>query len=374
LATARFDKKLAQEEAWLRRGVKARRTRDEGRVKALMQMRQERAARRAEIGNVRLAIDAAERTGKVVFDVDQVSKSYGDTRVVRDFSTRILRGDRIGLIGPNGAGKTTLLRMLVGELAPDTGEVRRGANVTVAYFDQQREQLDPERTVVDTVGDGNTTVTAGGVTRHVHGYLEDFLFAPERARSPVKALSGGERNRLLLARLLTRPANVLVFDEPTNDLDLETLELLEAQLAEFSGTILLVSHDRVFLDHVVTSTIAFEGDGRVVEYVGGYEDWVRQRPKSPESPKSPTSPKSPESPESPARRKLSYNERREFEAMPDRIAALEAEDARLQAAIVHPHFYKEGAASIEATLARIEALKSELHAAYARWDELDSRS
>src|SRR6185295_7652886 len=218
LANERFDKKMAQEEVWLRRGVKARRTRDEGRVKALMKMREERAARRAEIGNVRLSVEAAERSGKTVFEVDRLSKSYGATPVVRDFSTRIVRGDRIGLIGPNGAGKTTLLRMLVGELAPDTGEVRRGANVEIAYFDQQREQLDPERTVVDTVADGNDTVTIGGVTRHVHGYLEDFLFPPERARSPVKALSGGERNRLLLARLLTRPANVLVLDEPTNDL------------------------------------------------------------------------------------------------------------------------------------------------------------
>jgi ATP-binding cassette subfamily F protein uup len=292
-----------------------------------------------------------------------------------------MRGDRIGLIGPNGAGKTTLLRLLVGEIAPDSGEVRRGANVAIAYFDQQREQLDPQRTVVDTVADGNDTVTVGGVTRHVHGYLEDFLFPPERARSPVKALSGGERNRLLLARLFTRPANVLVFDEPTNDLDLETLELVEAQLADFEGTILLVSHDRVVLDHVVTSTFAFEGDGRVVEYVGGYEDWVRQRPVgSSGSTGSSGAAGSRESSAStaantpPSRKRLSYHERREFEALPDRIAALEAEDVRLQAAIVHPDFYKEGTAAINSTLARVDALREELHAAYARWDELDSRA
>ena len=265
---------MAQEEVWLRRGVKARRTRDEGRVKALMAMREERAARRAQIGNVRLQVDVAERSGHIVFEAEDVSKGYGGVPVVRDFSTRILRGDRIGLIGPNGAGKTTLLRMLVGDLAPDTGEIRRGTNVQVAYFDQQREQLDPERSVVDTVADGNDRVTVGGVTRHVYGYLEDFLFPPERARSPVKALSGGERNRLLLARLLTRPANVLVLDEPTNDLDLETLELLEAQLVDFPGTLLIVSHDRRFLNNVVTSTLVFEGDGRIGEYVGGYDDWV----------------------------------------------------------------------------------------------------
>ncbi|HUL72811.1 MAG TPA: ATP-binding cassette domain-containing protein [Vicinamibacterales bacterium] len=377
LAEARFDKKLAQEEVWLRRGVKARRTRDEGRVRALMRMRDERAARRTRVGTVRLSFEAADRSGKVVFEVDHISKTYGGTVVVREFSARIMRGDRIGLIGPNGAGKTTLLRMLVGEVAPDAGEVRRGAGVEIAYFDQQREQLDPERTVVDTVGGGNDTVTVGGVTRHVHGYLEDFLFPPERARSPVKALSGGERNRLLLARLLTRPANVIVLDEPTNDLDLETLEVVEAQLAEFPGTILLVSHDRTFLDHVVTSTFAFEGGGRVVEYVGGYEDWVRQRPAIvPAGEPALVRADAPSARNRPPAsiRKLSYNERREFEALPDRISGLEAEDARLRAAVAHPEFYREAASAIEQTLARLEALRAELDAAYARWDELDSRA
>ena len=277
LQQTKFDKKMAAEEVWLRRGVKARRTRDEGRVKALMAMRAERAARRAQIGNVRMQIEQADSTGKMVFEAKGISHSFAATPVVRDLSLRVMRGDRIGLIGPNGAGKTTLLRLLLGELTPQSGTTRHGANVQVAYYDQQREQLDPERTVVDTIGDGNDTVTVNGQPRHVHGYLQDFLFSPERARSPVKALSGGERNRLLLARLFTRPANVLVLDEPTNDLDLETLELLEAQLVEWPGTLLLVSHDRRFLDNVVTSTLVFEGGGKVQEYVGGYADWLRQR-------------------------------------------------------------------------------------------------
>ena len=272
----KFDKKLAQEEVWLRQGIKARRTRNEGRVRALMAMRQERAARRDQIGAVRMRAEQADQSGKLVFEARGVSKAYGPRPVVDDVSVRVMRGDRIGLIGPNGAGKTTFLRLLIGELAPDRGEVREGANVQVAYYDQQREQLDPERTVFDVVGDGNDTVTVNGQSRHVHSYLRDFLFSDERARSPVKALSGGERNRLLLARLFTRPSNVLVLDEPTNDLDLETLELLEAQLAEWPGTLLLVSHDRTFLDNVVTSTLAFEGQGRVTENVGGYEDWLRQ--------------------------------------------------------------------------------------------------
>jgi ABC transport system ATP-binding/permease protein len=382
LTAAKFDKKLAQEEVWLRRGVKARRTRDEGRVKALMQMRDERAARRAQIGSVRLAIDVAERTGQMVFEAKRVSKSYEGQPVVRDFSTRIVRGDRIGLIGPNGAGKTTLLKLLMGELSPDSGEIRRGANVQIAYYDQQREQLDPERTVVDTIADGNDMVTIGGVTRHVLGYLDDFLFPPERARSPVKALSGGERNRLLLARLLTRPANVLVLDEPTNDLDIETLELVEAQLVEFPGTLLIVSHDRTFLDNVVTSTLVFEGGGQIEEYVGGYEDWQRQKalqaavvPPSPLPVTRPARPAAgPASATMTGKTKLSFKERRELETLPGRIAALEAEEASLQAAVAHPDFYRKARTEIEATLARSEAIRGDLHAAMARWDELDSRA
>jgi ATP-binding cassette subfamily F protein uup len=373
-ARAAFDKKLAIEEAWLRRGVKARRTRDEGRVRALMAMREERQARRDQPGAVRLQIDAGERTGQMVFEADGISKAYAGTPVVRDVSVRVMRKDRIGLIGPNGAGKTTLLRMLVGDLEPDSGEVRRGANVQIAYFDQQREQLDPERTVVDTLSGGNDTVTVAGVTRHVFGYLEDFLFPPERARSQVKTLSGGERNRLLLARLFTQPANVLVLDEPTNDLDIETLELLEARLVEYPGTLLVVSHDRRFLDDVVTSTLVFEGGGAVREYVGGYEDWTRQRSApmpapQPQAPREPAARK----PKSARTSKLSFNEQREFKALPDRIAALEGEYADLQARVAAPEFYKEGADTIRTMLQRVEDVRGELDEALARWDELDSR-
>jgi len=366
----KFDKRLAEEEAWLRRGVKARRTRDEGRVRALMGMRAERAARRAQMGTLRLQMEQADPSGKLVFEARRVGKAFGAVRVVREFSTRVMRGDRIGLIGPNGAGKTTLLRLLLGETAPDTGEVRIGANVQVAYYDQQREQLDPERTVADSVGEGSDTVVVNGQPRHVHGYLQDFLFSPERARSPVKALSGGERNRLLLARLFTRPANVLVLDEPTNDLDLETLQVLEAQLVEWPGTLLLVSHDRRFLDNVVTSTIVFEGDGSVEEYVGGYADWVRQRPTvRPVEPKvQATRPAAP----SPARRKPSFKEQRELAALPARIEALESEQRRLTEAVSRPNFYTGPPAEVSAALARLEALPTELAAAYARWDELDS--
>jgi ATP-binding cassette subfamily F protein uup len=383
---ARFDRKLAEEEAWIRQGIKARRTRNEGRVRALQAMRAERLARRAQTGNVRLQAAVAEAqaqpSGKLVFELIDVSKSYGDTRVVSAFSARVMRGDRIGLIGPNGAGKTTLLKMLLGELPPDTGEVRRGANVDIAYYDQQREQLDPERTVFDTIGDGNDTVTVNGRSRHVHGYLRDFLFAPERAASPVKALSGGERNRLLLARLFTSPANVLVLDEPTNDLDIETLELLEEQLVEWPGTLLLVSHDRAFLDNVVTSTFVFEGEGRVQEYVGGYEDWLRQRRAS-AAPRLesgvpggtlPTATRQRSTTATVAPRRLTFKERRELDALPARIDALEAAERELNARIAGPEFYKEGGAAIAAALARLEALAQEIRSAYARWDELESRA
>jgi ATP-binding cassette subfamily F protein uup len=381
----KFDKKLAQEEVWLRRGVKARRTRDEGRVRSLMAMRDERATRREVMGTVALRADAADPSGKMVFEMEGVSKAYGDRVVVRSLSTRIVRGDRVGLIGPNGAGKTTLLRLLLEEIAPDHGTVRHGANVQVAYFDQQREQLDPDRTVFDTIGEGNDMVTVNGESRHVLGYLRDFLFPSERAQSPVRALSGGERNRLLLARLFTRPANVLVLDEPTNDLDLETLELLEAQLTEWAGTLLLVTHDRVFLDHVVTSTLVCEGDGHVSEYVGGYADWLRQRRSPANAAKAASAPgqtgRSGESTdgtaatiESAPRRKLSYKEQRELEALPTRIEALESEHAALDAAVAGPAFYKAGADEIARTLARREAVEQELLTAYARWDKLDART
>ena len=378
----KFDKKLAEEEVWVRQGIKARRTRNEGRVKALEAMRAERAARREQMGNVRLQVEQAEQTGKLVFEAKGISKGFAGTPIIGGFSTRVMRGDRIGLIGPNGAGKTTLLRMLLGELQPDAGEIRLGANVQIAYYDQQREQLDPERTVFDTVGEGNDTVTSNGRTRHVHAYLRDFLFSDERARSPVKALSGGERNRLLLARLFTRPSNVLVLDEPTNDLDLETLELLEEQLVEWPGTLLLVSHDRAFLDNVVTSTFVFEGDGRVQEYVGGYEDWVRQRlaEKSAATRKSRAAETATMPPEKPKTtkivvkpRKLSFKEQRELDALPAAIDALETEQRALAARIAAPEFYKEGAEAIKQALGRTEALPLELAKVYARWAELDAR-
>jgi ABC transport system ATP-binding/permease protein len=372
----KFDKKLAQEEAWLRQGIKARRTRDEGRVKALMAMRKERAERRGQIGQVVLQAESTERSGQMVFEARSVSKSFEDRPVVRDASFRVIRRDRIGLIGPNGSGKTTLLRMLMGELEPDSGEVRRGTNVQIAYYDQQREQLDPERTVFDTVGEGNDTVTVNGRTQHVHGYLRDFLFPPERALSPVKALSGGERNRLLLARLLTRPMNVLVLDEPTNDLDIETLELLESYLVEWPGTLLLVSHDRAFIDHVVTSTLVFEGDGRIQEYVGGYEDWLRQRSvrSAAVDNRETAQPSKPRDAGNAAKKKLSFKEKREMEELPKTIQRLEAEQEQLRERIASPGFYKESPDAITGALARIDELKDSLHDAYARWDELDSRN
>jgi ATP-binding cassette subfamily F protein uup len=374
----KFDKKLAEEEAWLRQGIKARRTRNEGRVKALEAMRAERAARREQMGTVRLQVEQAEQSGKLVFEAKGISKGFGGAPIIRDFSTRVIRGDRIGLIGSNGAGKTTLLRMLLGELKPDEGEVRLGANVQIAYYDQQREQLDPDRTVFDTVGEGNDTVTSNGRTRHVHAYLRDFLFSDERARSPVKALSGGERNRLLLARLFTRPANVLVLDEPTNDLDLETLELLEEQLVEWPGTLLLVSHDRAFLDNVVTSTFVLEGDGRVREYVGGYEDWVRQR--LAENTSKPVAgpvkalDEKPKTTKIVARRmKLSFKDQRELDGLPAAIDALEQEQKAVAERIAGSDFYKESAENIRRTLARAEELQRELATAYTRWGDLDAR-
>jgi ATP-binding cassette subfamily F protein uup len=383
----KFDRRLAEEEVWLGQGIKARRTRNEGRVRALMAMREERAARRDQPGAVRLQIERAQRSGQLVFEVDHVSKTFGSQFVVRRFSARIMRGDRIGLIGPNGAGKTTLLRLLLGELAPDEGTVRQGTNVEVAYYDQQREQLDPERTVFDTIGGGNDTVTVNGRSRHVNAYLRDFLFQKERALSPVKALSGGERNRLLLARLFTRPANVLVLDEPTNDLDLETLELLEAQLVEWPGTLLLVSHDRAFLDNIVTSTFVFEGGGRVTESLGGYEDWLDHRDAtrvaeaaraeadgpSARAQRLGSGPEHAHETEPPALKKLSFRERRELEELPSRIDVLETEHRELNQKMTGTEFYREPSATIAAVLARLAEIEHELTACYARWDALDSR-
>jgi ATP-binding cassette subfamily F protein uup len=375
---ARDDKRQAVEEVWLRQGVKARRTRNEGRVNALMTMRAARADRRVEMGRVRLKPVTAEASGRLVFDAERVAKSFGDTCVIPEFDLRVMRGDRIGLIGPNGAGKTTLLRLLLGELEPDQGTVRRGTNVQVAYYDQQREQLDVERTVFDVVGDGNDMVTVDGESRHVHGYLRDFLFSPERARSPVKSLSGGERNRLLLARLFTRPANVLVLDEPTNDLDLDTLELLESQLVEWTGTVLLVSHDRVFLDHVVSSTVVFESGGQIREYVGGYQDWLRQRPvvsppTRPGRSKVDREAVKHEGRASAALSRLSYNDQRELVALPERIERLEAEISRMNEATAAPDFYREASDAIKATLAGLETAQEELVSLYTRWEHLESR-
>jgi ATP-binding cassette subfamily F protein uup len=383
LALERLDKKLEKEEAWLRQGIKARRTRNEGRVRDLMKLREQRASYRAESGPARMSMDAANTSGRLVFEAEHVSTSFGGVPIIRDYSQRILRGDRVGLIGPNGSGKTTLLKLLVGELTPDSGTIRRGSRVDIAYFDQQREQLDPDRTVADTVNDGNDIVVINGAPRHVMGYLADFLFPRERAVSPVRLLSGGERNRLMLARLFARPANVLVMDEPTNDLDIETLDLLEEVIAEFDGTILVVSHDRVFLEHIVTSTLAFEGEGRITEYVGGYDDYVRQSESAARDPESvvrdagsvvrePVRSPIPAS-GSRQRKKLSFNESRELESLPERIESLESEQSRLQLEVSSADFYKEPAEHIRSVLARIDAIGPELEAALSRWMELEDR-
>jgi ABC transport system ATP-binding/permease protein len=367
----RFDQRLAREEAWLRRGVKARRTRDEGRKRALEAMRRERQA------TARLTVDAGERSGAVVFDLRGVSKAFAGRRVIEALDLRVMRGDRVGLIGPNGAGKTTLIRLLLGELAPDAGTVDRGTNLAVAYYDQQREQLDPEATVMASVADGRDTVTVGGSDRHVAGYLADFLFPRDRLISPVRSLSGGERNRLLVARLFARPANVLVLDEPTNDLDLETLELFEELVATFAGTVILVSHDRAFLDNVVTSTVVFEGDGHVVEYVGGHTDWERQRRAADrEGPRDEPPPERREraarSSAAGAPKRLGFNERRELAELPGRISALEQEHASLSATCSAPDFYLLGGEAMTAAVAKLADVERDLELAYARWYELET--
>ena len=377
-ANDKFDKLLAREEAWIRQGIKARRTRDEGRVKALEAMRRERAQRREKQGTVSLAIDEGEqRSGTLVLEARGLRHAWGDRVIIRDFSGRIMRGDRVGILGPNGSGKTTLRKLLLGDLPVQQGEVRRGTNLEVAYFDQEREQLDPDRTVMDTVADGRQMVQVGEGTRHVAGYLKDFLFTPERFQSPVRALSGGERNRLLLARLLVRPANVLVLDEPTNDLDLETLDVLEDVLLGFSGTLLVVSHDRAFLDRVVTSTIAFEGDGVVREYVGGYTDWVRQRAATqaaaaPTVVAAPPRPVLPASATRPAR--LTYKEKIELETLPDRIAELEGRQQELEAAINAPDFHLRGAVGMAEVASALEATQRDLEVVMGRWLDLESRA
>ncbi len=376
---ARFDKRLAAEEIWVRQGVKARRTRSEGRVRRLQQMRKERAQRRDLVGRARMDIDAGEMSGRLVIEADHVSAAWQGQTIIDDFSVRILRGDRIGIVGPNGAGKSTLIKILLGEMAPEAGTVNRGTNLRVAYFDQHRAGLDPERTVMDNVTDGSDSVTINGQSKHVIGYLQDFLFSAERSRTLVKSLSGGEKNRLMLARLFAQPANLLVLDEPTNDLDVETLEMLEDVLSSYDGTLLVVSHDRAFLDNVVTSTLVFEGGGRIMEYLGGYREWMALRkPKEAEDKPSPEKARpvavaeQTKSGVSKRSKKLSYKEQRELEGLPARIESLEAEQAQLQHLMASADFYRRDKLDITQTLERAETLKSELDEAYDRWEALDS--
>lgn len=377
---ALFDKKLAREEIWIRKGVKARNVRNQGRVRALKQMREERAARRERIGGVKVEIQEVERSGRLVVDAKSVSFRRGDRPIVVDLTMTIMRGDKIGIIGPNGCGKTTLLRLLLGELAPQSGTIRQGTKLEVAYFDQLRAQLDESKSVQENVSDTDKLLI-NGQQRHIIGYLEDFLFSPERARTLTSYLSGGERNRLLLARLFSKPSNVLVLDEPTNDLDAETLELLENLLVEYPGTVLLVSHDRAFLNEVVTSTLVFEGDGVVKEYAGGYDDWLRQREAGQsESPADNTTVFSVKSTAAePARttgrpKKLSFKEQKELEQLPKQIEKLEAEQHALHEAMAAPGFYQQDKDALAKTMQRMESLQHELAATYERWEKLEALS
>ena len=376
----KFDKVLAQEEAWIREGIKARRTRNEGRVRRLEALRLERAARRERVGKVQLALGEGERSGKLVAELENVSKSYkdqmrGDNRVIDDFSCRILRGDKVGLIGPNGSGKTTLLRLILGEIEADAGQIKLGTKLSIAYFDQFRETLDEEATLADTISPGSDFVEVDGVRKHVISYLGDFLFPPARAKAPVKALSGGERNRLLLARLFTRSANVLVLDEPTNDLDIETLELLEDLLQDYTGTLFLVSHDRVFLDNVVTQTIVSEGDGQWKEYAGGYTDWQRAKkagksetaaePVEKKSEKRPT----PAAPKS----RLSYKENRELAELPEKMQAMESEQQDITTRLADTTLYRDHPGEVKPLQARFAELEEKLLAALQRWEALEAK-
>ena len=381
---AKFDKFLAQEEVWIRKGVEARRTRNEGRVRRLEQLRVSRGARRDQQAQVKLDLSSGERSGKIVAELIDVSKSFGDKRVVDNFSTTILRGDKIGLIGPNGAGKTTLLRLILGELAPDAGTVRQGTRLQVAYFDQMRAQLNDEATLVDTISPGSEWVEINGQRRHVMTYLGDFLFPAERARSPVKALSGGERNRLLLARLFAKPANVLVLDEPTNDLDIDTLELLEELLANYDGTVFLVSHDRAFLDNVVTQVIVAEGNGRWLEYVGGYSDWeqvharnttqVKEKEKDVAKREPIPAPKASTSAAEPKQKKLSYKEQRELEELPKLIEQLEAEQRTITEQLADPALYKEQPEAVQQLNTRYAEIDTLLLESLERWESIEARA
>ncbi len=380
----KFDKFLAQEEVWIRKGIEARRTRNEGRVRRLEALRLQRAARREKVGKANITVEVGERSGKLVAELENVTKSFGDKMIINNFSCRIQRGDRVGLLGPNGAGKSTLLKLLLGELQPDSGNIQQGTKLSVAYFDQMREQLDEEMKLVDTISQGSDFIEINGKRKHVISYLEDFLFPPERAHSPVKSLSGGERNRLLLARLFTRPANVLVLDEPTNDLDIETLELLEALLQEYDGTIFLVSHDREFLDNVVTQVIAFEGEGSLREYIGSYQDWVRTKATQTTPVSSKALPKKPEatvalnatasSVASSVTKKLSYQENRELQALPGKIDGLEQEQKHIALRLNEPTLYRENSGEVKLLQNRLAAIEDELMACFSRWEELESKS
>jgi len=372
---AAFDRKLAEEEAWVRQGVKERRTRNEGRVRRLQEMRAERRVRRERVGTVKLVVQEAERSGRLVIKAENVGFAYGDHAIVRDLSTVIMRGDRVGIVGPNGSGKTTLLRLLLGQIEPDRGGIHHGTRLEIAYFDQLHQQLDEQRSVLDNVADGNDSVTVNGRRVHVIGYLRNFLFTPDRAKGPVASLSGGERNRLLLARLFARPSNVLVLDEPTNDLDVETLELIEDLLLDYPGTVLLVSHDRALLDNVVTSSLVLEGEGRIREFVGGYDDWL-ERPSARVKPKNapPRSPAPTEAPPEDRPRRLTFKERLELESLPDRIEALEREIETAHEAMADPAFYRQEGAKIAEARARLTRLEAELGATFRRWEALESRA
>jgi ATP-binding cassette subfamily F protein uup len=375
-ANAEFDRKLAQEEVWIRKGVEARRTRNEGRVRALKEMRSERRDRRERIGRAEFAVTEANESGKRVFEAEHARVAYEDHVIIRELNVKIQRGDRVGIVGPNGAGKSTLLKLLLGELEPVAGKVLRGTRLEIAYYDQQREQLNLAASVQDNVNDGNNFVPIGGENRHVSSYLRDFLFRPDQLRTPAGALSGGERNRLLLARLFARPANLLVLDEPTNDLDIDTLELLEELVANFDGTLLLVSHDRAFLDHVVTSLLVLEGDGQVQEFVGGWSDYAQWRdaraPLQRRAESTRPVGKAVEMPPARARR-LSYKDQREFDALPATIEAWENEKAALESAIAEPAFYQRPKDEVTAALSRLQTLGEEIEAAYARWATLEAR-
>lgn len=368
-----FDKKLAQEERWIRQGIKARRTRNEGRVRALKTMRIERAKRREVQGKVKLQLNRAENSGQLVMQADHITHAYDGQVILKDFSLTVMRGDRIGLIGPNGVGKSTLLNLLLGHMPPQQGKVNHGTRLQIAYFDQLRLNIDPEKSVRDNVVEGSDIITINGTSKHVMSYLGDFLFTPQRALTPVKVLSGGECNRLLLAKLFNKPSNLLVLDEPTNDLDIETLELLEELLGQYTGTLLLVSHDRAFLDNVVTSTLVFEGQGKVNEYIGGYQDYLRQATKASLKPGLPNTNVAKEPREKNIQaKKLSYNEQRELAELPDKIEKLEAEQMELQTLISEPEFYQQDNTKINQTMQRLNEINSQLQTAYQRWENLET--